>query len=53
LEVNESLADEPGMVNSEAEGAAWFIKLELSDASETSSLMDAAAYKAHCESEAH
>lgn len=53
MEVNEALADEPGMVNSAAEGAAWFIKLELSDESETSSLMDEAAYKAHCEAEAH
>lgn len=53
LEVNEALADEPGMVNSEAESAAWFIKLQLTDESETSSLMDEAAYKAHCEAEAH
>jgi glycine cleavage system H protein len=53
VEVNEALADEPGMVNSEAEGAAWFIKMELTDESQTSSLMDEAAYKVHCEKEAH
>ena len=52
LEVNEALADEPGMVNTESEGAAWFIKLQLVDESETSSLMDEVAYKAHCEAEA-
>mmetsp|Transcript_28601 Transcript_28601/g.42131 ORF Transcript_28601/g.42131 Transcript_28601/m.42131 type:complete len:154 (-) Transcript_28601:503-964(-) len=51
-EVNEALSDEPGMVNSEAEGKAWFIKLEMSDEDEVSELMDAAAYKEHCESEA-
>jgi glycine cleavage system H protein len=51
--VNEALADEPGMVNTECEGAAWFIKLDLTDESDTSSLMDAAAYKVHCENEAH
>ena len=53
VEVNDALSDEPGMVNSDAEGGAWFIKLELSDESELESLMDEAAYKEHCEKEAH
>jgi glycine cleavage system H protein len=53
VEINEKLADEPGLVNSEAEGEAWFIKLELKDENETADLMEPAAYKEHCENEAH
>lgn len=52
-EINETLVDEPGMVNSDAEGVAWFIKLEMSDASELGALMEPDAYKKHCEEEAH
>ena len=53
VEVNEVLSDEPGLVNSEAEGSAWFIKLKLDDEGELSDLMGADEYKAHCEEEAH
>lgn len=52
-EINEALSDEPGLVNTNAEDSAWFIKLEISDESELESLMDEAAYKEHCENEAH
>lgn len=53
VEINEALNDDPGMVNSEAEGDAWFMKIEISDEGELSSLMGADAYKEHCENEAH
>eukprot|EP00970_Alexandrium_tamarense_P004518 scaffold759_cov290-Alexandrium_tamarense.AAC.54 len=53
LEVNEALTDEPGMVNSNAEDDAWFIKLEMGDEGELESLMNAEQYKEHCEKEAH
>jgi glycine cleavage system H protein len=53
IQINEALSDEPGMVNSEAEGAAWFIKLELSNPDELGDLMSPDAYKEHCEKEAH
>eukprot|EP00986_Skeletonema_menzelii_P000319 scaffold91_cov143-Skeletonema_menzelii.AAC.26 len=53
LEVNETLTDEPALVNTSAEDEAWFIKLEISDESELSGLMGADAYKEHCEKEAH
>mmetsp|Transcript_112874 Transcript_112874/g.326044 ORF Transcript_112874/g.326044 Transcript_112874/m.326044 type:complete len:157 (-) Transcript_112874:293-763(-) len=52
-EINEALSDEPGMVNTDAESNAWFIKLEITDEGELESLMDEAAYKEHCENEAH
>jgi glycine cleavage system H protein len=52
-EINEVLSDEPGTVNNDAEGSAWFIKMELKDPKELEDLMDAEAYKKHCEAEAH
>ncbi len=44
VEVNEALADAPEIVNAEAEGDGWIYRLQLSDAGELESLMDAAAY---------
>jgi glycine cleavage system H protein len=52
-EVNEKLSDEPGLVNSEAEGDAWFIKLELTDTKELEALMKPDAYAEHCKKDAH
>lgn len=48
-ESNEALADESGLVNSDAQGAGWFFKIKFSDASELSELMDEAAYKTFVE----
>eukprot|EP00529_Nitzschia_sp_RCC80_P037461 CAMPEP_0113487974 /NCGR_PEP_ID=MMETSP0014_2-20120614/25778_1 /TAXON_ID=2857 /ORGANISM="Nitzschia sp." /LENGTH=153 /DNA_ID=CAMNT_0000381673 /DNA_START=107 /DNA_END=568 /DNA_ORIENTATION=+ /assembly_acc=CAM_ASM_000159 len=53
VEVNENLVDDPGLVNSSAEGDAWFVKIEISNTDEVSSLMNEADYKEHCEKEAH
>ena len=47
LEVNDAVAAEPALVNSDAAGKAWFFKLKISDKSELEGLMDEAAYKAH------
>jgi glycine cleavage system H protein len=47
LEVNADLSSEPALVNSDAEGKAWFFKIRMADKSELGGLMDAAAYKAH------
>ena len=47
LEVNEALAAEPALVNSDAAGKAWFFKLKISDKSELDGLMDEAAYAKH------
>jgi len=46
VEVNEMLTDEPGKVNEDAQGDAWFFKLKPSDASQMDDMMDEAAYKA-------
>ena len=52
-EVNAALADAPALVNESAEDKAWFVKIKLSDVSETSSMLNAAAYKELCEAEKH
>ena len=43
LEVNEQLAGQPALVNTDAEGKAWF---RLANAAELGSLMDRIAYQA-------
>jgi glycine cleavage system H protein len=45
-EVNAALAEQPAIVNEDAEGKAWFFKLKLADAAEMDALMDRAAYEA-------
>ncbi|QOZ70421.1 MULTISPECIES: glycine cleavage system protein GcvH [Bradyrhizobium] len=47
LETNDALAAEPALVNSDAQGKAWFFKIKIADKSELGGLMDEAAYKAH------
>jgi glycine cleavage system H protein len=48
-EVNDVLPDSPEQVNSDPYGAAWMVRLEIADLAELSGLLDAAAYKKHCE----
>lgn len=50
VEVNEALADNPALVNEDAEGQGWFLKIKISNASEMDKLMDADAYKEFAES---
>ena len=47
LAVNDALAAEPALVNSDANDKAWFFKLKITDKNELGGLMDEAAYKAH------
>jgi glycine cleavage system H protein len=44
VEVNKELEGDPALVNREAEGAAWFMKVKLSNPSELDELMDKDAY---------
>ena len=46
VEVNQALADEPSLANSDPEGAGWFFKVKLSQPDQVAALMDEAAYKA-------
>jgi glycine cleavage system H protein len=47
VEVNTELEDHPELVNEDAFGKGWMIKIEISNPSGLESLMDAAAYKKH------
>lgn len=47
VEINEDLTAKPGLVNEDAEGEGWFVKIKLSDPDELDELMDAKAYKAY------
>jgi glycine cleavage system H protein len=49
IEVNENLPATPELINSDAYGAAWMVKIEISDPSELSGLLDAAGYQKHIE----
>ncbi|MFO1133510.1 MAG: glycine cleavage system protein GcvH [Hyphomicrobiales bacterium] len=44
VEVNKDLEGDPALVNREAEGAAWFMKVKLANPAELDELMDKAAY---------
>jgi glycine cleavage system H protein len=45
IEGNAAVADDPSLINSDPEGAGWFFKLKLDDASELEGLMDESAYR--------
>ncbi len=51
VEGNQALVDDPALVNSDAEGEGWFFRLRLADPSELDGLMDAAEYRAFCDSQ--
>jgi len=53
VEVNEDLADSPEAINQDAYGKGWIFRLQPSDISELDNLMDANAYEAYLDAEAH
>jgi glycine cleavage system H protein len=44
--INEKLANEPGLVNSEPTGNGWLLKLKISDTTELTKLLDETTYNA-------
>jgi glycine cleavage system H protein len=44
VESNQSIIDDPSLVNSDPLGNGWFFKLKIADPSEIDALMDEAAY---------
>ncbi len=44
VEVNADVADNPGMVNEDPTGKAWFFKMKVADLSVLDGMMDEAAY---------
>jgi len=47
--INDALETAPATVNQDAEGAGWFVKLKLADASELDDLMSAHDYQLYLE----
>lgn len=45
VEINQTIVDDPSMVNADPEGAAWFFKLKLKNTADAEALLDEAAYK--------
>jgi len=45
VEVNDALADNPGLVNEDPLGEAWFFKIKATDLSQMDDYMDEDAYK--------
>ncbi|MGB6198327.1 MAG: glycine cleavage system protein H, partial [Candidatus Acidiferrales bacterium] len=46
VEINSELTAAPEKVNQDPHGAAWLVRMKLTDASELHKLLDAAAYQA-------
>ena len=44
VEVNDTLGDNPGLVNEDPTGEAWFFKMKVEDMSQLDALMDEDAY---------
>jgi glycine cleavage system H protein len=44
VEINETIVEDPSIVNSDAEGEGWFFRLELDDPDTFEALMDQDAY---------
>lgn len=51
IAVNDQLSDTPEVINQDAYGEGWIIRLQPSDNAELEKLLDAAGYKAVAESE--
>ena len=47
-EGNKAIADDPGSVNGDPEGASWFFKLKIKDKGELESLMTKDEYEKFC-----
>jgi glycine cleavage system H protein len=52
VEVNTALAQKPETINSDPHGAAWMIKVRITDPAGVGELMDAAGYEAFVAAEA-
>ena len=46
MDVNQSIVDDPSLVNSDPMGKGWFFKMKIADPSQIETLMDEPAYRA-------
>jgi glycine cleavage system H protein len=49
VEVNETITEDPSIVNSDAEGEGWFFRIDLDDTDSFEALMDQDAYDEYLE----
>jgi glycine cleavage system H protein len=49
VEINETIVEDPSIVNSDAEGEGWFFRLELDDTDAFDALLDQDAYDEYLE----
>lgn len=49
VEVNETIVEDPSIVNSDAEGEGWFFRIEVEDPAVVEQLMDQDAYDEYLE----
>lgn len=49
VETNSEIADDPALVNSDAEGEGWFFRLEIDDTAAFEALLDEDAYNEYVE----
>jgi len=50
VDINETIVEDPALVNRDPTGEGWFFRLELDDVSVVDELMDDSAYEAFLES---
>ena len=47
IQVNDSLSNEPQLINSDAENNGWYMKIKMKETDELEGLMDIIQYKKH------
>ncbi len=53
IAVNQKLEDEPALINQDAFGEGWIVRMRLDNAAELDALLDVAAYEALLQEEKH
>lgn len=53
VDTNKVLEDQPELINQDAFGEGWIVKLKMADPAELTALMDAAAYDEFLKSDGH
>jgi glycine cleavage system H protein len=49
VEINQTIIDDPSLVNTDAEGEGWFFRVEIDDTDAYDALLDEAAYTEYLE----
>jgi glycine cleavage system H protein len=49
VEINQTIIDDPSLVNTDAEGEGWFFRIELDDVNAYDALLDETAYTEYLE----